>query len=98
MRISDWSSDVCSSDLVRFAWPAPNARFLPALAAADPLFIYRPAHYLKQFHARYTAVETLSRKAAAIGLNAWPELYRRMDRSEARRAGKTADSTGRSES
>jgi len=65
---------------VRFTWPAPNARFLPALAAAEPLFIYRPAHYLKQFHARYTDAETLQRDAGAIGLRSWAELYHRKDR------------------
>ena len=34
---------------VRFAWPAPNPAFLPELAAPAPLYIYRPAHYLKPF-------------------------------------------------
>ena len=38
---------------VRYAWSKPNPFFLPALAARDRLFIYRPAHYLKQFHERY---------------------------------------------
>lgn len=65
---------------VRFTWPAPNARFLPALAGADPLFIYRPAHYLKQFHARYGDVARLNQDAAAIGLRSWAELYHRKDR------------------
>jgi len=39
---------------VRYTWPSPNPDFLPALAGARPLYIYRPAHYLKQFHPRYT--------------------------------------------
>ncbi|HMA14129.1 MAG: ABC transporter substrate-binding protein [Bacteroidota bacterium] len=65
---------------VRFTWPAPNARFLPALAGADPLFIYRPAHYLKQFHARYAEPARLNRDAAAVGLRSWAELYHRQDR------------------
>ncbi len=29
----------------------PNADFLPALAAAGPLYLYAPSHYLKKFHA-----------------------------------------------
>ena len=35
---------------VRYSWSKPNPFFLPALAGATQLFIYRPAHYLKQFH------------------------------------------------
>src|SRR3546814_8453237 len=32
MRISDWSSDVCSSDLLRTAWlPPPASRKVPIL-------------------------------------------------------------------
>lgn len=65
---------------IRFSWPAPNARFLPALAAADPIFLYRPAHYLKQFHIAYRDAAELSREAAAIGLQNWAELFRRKDR------------------
>jgi peptide/nickel transport system substrate-binding protein len=65
---------------IRFSWPAPNARFLPALAAADPLFLYRPAHYLKPFHAAYNDPAALQRAAAAIGLQNWAELFRRKDR------------------
>lgn len=68
------------SRTVRFTWPAPNLRFLPALAGADPLFIYRPAHYLKQYHARYADAARLNREAAAIGLRSWAELFHRKDR------------------
>src|SRR3546814_8690961 len=32
MRISDWSSDVCSSDLIPKVGPAPGARTLDAIA------------------------------------------------------------------
>src|SRR3546814_1938644 len=39
MRISDWSSDVCSSDLADFVWPAPLAldeqRLSSKIVAAD---------------------------------------------------------------
>ena len=31
----------------------PNPQFLPALAGAAPLYIFRPAHYLKHFHEKY---------------------------------------------
>lgn len=35
---------------VRYSWPKPNPYFLPALAGAAPLYIYMPAHYMRQFH------------------------------------------------
>ncbi len=38
---------------VRYSWSRANPYFLPALAGARPLYIYKPAHYLRQFHARY---------------------------------------------
>ena len=38
---------------VRYTWSKPNPDFLPRMAGASPLFIYRPAHYLKQFHKKY---------------------------------------------
>jgi len=65
---------------LRFTWQAPNPRFLPALAAASPLLIYRPAHYLKRFHAGYAEAAELSRQAEAIGLTSWAELFHRKDR------------------
>ena len=43
---------------VRYSWSKPNPFFLPALAQATPLFIYMPAHYLKQFHERYADPQT----------------------------------------
>jgi peptide/nickel transport system substrate-binding protein len=71
---------ILSPTQVRFAWPQPNPNFLPALAGASPLFIYRPAHYLKQFHAFYISEQALQRQAEAIGLRSWAELFQRMDR------------------
>ena len=38
---------------VRYTWSKPNPRFLAVLAQATEPYIYRPAHYLKKFHARY---------------------------------------------
>ena len=43
--------EVLDPQTVRYTWEDPNPGFLPALAAAQPLFIFMPAHYLKQFHA-----------------------------------------------
>ena len=45
--------EILDETTIRYSWSQPNPTFLPALAGAAPLFIYRPAHYLKQFHDRY---------------------------------------------
>ncbi len=45
--------EIIDETTVRYSWSQPNPTFLPSLAGAAPLFIYRPAHYLKQFHERY---------------------------------------------
>ena len=45
--------EIIDETTVRYSWSRPNPTFLPSLAGAAPLFIYRPAHYLKQFHDRY---------------------------------------------
>jgi peptide/nickel transport system substrate-binding protein len=42
--------EVLNETAVRYTWSKPNPHFLPRLAGAAPLFIYRPAHYLKKFH------------------------------------------------
>lgn len=60
---------------VRFTWTAPNPEFLPALAGATPLYIYAPAHYLKQFHAAYAEPEELDALVEASGENDWVALH-----------------------
>ncbi len=44
---------------VKYSWSKPNTAFLPALAAPSPVYIYRPAHYMKQYHAKYADKATL---------------------------------------
>src|SRR5579862_3796714 len=42
--------EVIDPTTVRYSWAHPNPLFLPSLAGGSyPLFIYAPAHYLKQF-------------------------------------------------
>jgi peptide/nickel transport system substrate-binding protein len=66
---------------IRYSWPFPNQAFVPALAAADPLVPYRPAHYLKQFDARHADAAELAQRVAAARLANWVELYRQRDTS-----------------
>ena len=46
--------EVLSDTVVRYTWHKPNPHFLPRQAGASPLFIYRPAHYLKKLHKKYS--------------------------------------------
>ncbi|MDP7642037.1 MAG: ABC transporter substrate-binding protein [Alphaproteobacteria bacterium] len=45
--------EILNETTIRYGWSQPNPTFLSALAGAAPLYIYRPAHYLKQFHDKY---------------------------------------------
>src|SRR6185436_12720227 len=47
--------EIINETTVRYTWRQPNPSFLPRLAGTSPLFIFRPAHYLKQFHKKYSA-------------------------------------------
>jgi peptide/nickel transport system substrate-binding protein len=71
--------EVIDNTTVRYSWDRPNPFFLPALAGARPLYVYSPAHYLKQFHVRYTDPKTLAEKARAIGVRDWSALHARME-------------------
>lgn len=63
---------------LRYSWSKPNPDFLPRMAGASPLFIYRPAHYLKQFHAKYSkkVAEAEARGAARRG---WAAAHNKED-------------------
>ena len=53
----------------------------PALAAANQLFIYRPAHYLKQFHQKYADPVKLEAEVKAEKVKGWTNLQIRKGRS-----------------
>ena len=71
--------EVLDSTTVRYTWDEPNPQFLAALAGPSPLFIYRPAHYLRQFHARYVGLAKANARAVAEGSRDWAGLYQKMD-------------------
>lgn len=66
---------------VRYSWSKPNAYFLAALAAAQPVEIFRPSHYLKQFHAKYAGQEVVDKMAADAGERNWVSHLYSKDRS-----------------
>ncbi len=65
---------------VRYSWSRPNPLFIPALAAATAVEIYRPAHYLKQFHERYAEPAALAKLIKETRSRDWVQLYLRKDR------------------
>jgi len=71
--------ELLDAHTVRYSWEVPNPVFLNELAATTPLFIYAPAHYLKQFHAKYADPETLKAAVKAVGVRSWAALHNRMD-------------------
>ncbi len=72
--------EVLNETTVRYTWDKPNPLFLPALAGSAPLYIYRPAHYMKQFHPRYTDPKKLAKMAAAAKLRGWAALHKSKNR------------------
>ncbi|MHA1522853.1 MAG: ABC transporter substrate-binding protein, partial [Alphaproteobacteria bacterium] len=64
---------------VRYSWSRPNPTFLPLLAQARPPFIYRPAHYLKQFHENYGDSAKIGEQVTAGKLRNWAQLHNRRD-------------------
>jgi peptide/nickel transport system substrate-binding protein len=65
---------------VRYSWDVPNPYFLTALAGASPLYIYKPAHYLRQFHARYQNAEVIEQMVADQGKRNWMGIHVNRDR------------------
>jgi peptide/nickel transport system substrate-binding protein len=70
--------EMLSDTVLRYTWHKPNPHFLPRQAGASPLFIYRPAHYLKPLHKKYSEKV---RKAEADGTakRRWSAVHNRAD-------------------
>ena len=71
--------EIVDETTVRYSWSRPNPGFLPALAGAAPLFIYRPAHFMRRFHERYADQAELETMAAAEGKRNWAALHNSKD-------------------
>ena len=64
---------------VVFEWPVPQTAFIQQLAQARPPFIYRPAHYMKQFHADYADAAALKKVIRKERVNSWAALHNKYD-------------------
>ncbi len=72
--------EVLDPQTVRYTWSKPNPFFLPALAAAAPLYIAMPAHYLGGFHEDHAEPDALATLVANEGARDWAQLFGRLSR------------------
>lgn len=64
---------------VRFRWSKPHNLFLLDQAGAAPTVLYRPAHYLRQFHPAFTDPKKLHALARAERRRTWAALHNARD-------------------
>ncbi len=80
-----WAADalpafeVIDDFTVKFSWASPNPDFFPRIAGASPLFIFRPAHYLKQFHRKYGDPKELAEQVKSLRVSGWAALHHQKD-------------------
>jgi peptide/nickel transport system substrate-binding protein len=70
--------DIIDATTIKFTWEKPNPYFIESQARAAPLWLFRPAHYLKKFHKKYTPVEEIAKQARG-GQTNWVQIHRRVD-------------------
>ncbi|MBV6633458.1 MAG: ABC transporter substrate-binding protein [Alphaproteobacteria bacterium] len=69
------SFEVLDETTVRFTWSTPNPMLMHELAAASPLYLYMPSHYLKSFHADYADPGQLQQRVDAASKRSWAALF-----------------------
>jgi peptide/nickel transport system substrate-binding protein len=72
--------EIIDQRTIKYSWDKPNPYFIESQSRAAPLFLFRPAHYLKKFHPRYTDPGEIA-KAAKGGQQdgSWVQIFRRVD-------------------
>ena len=72
--------EVLDSYTFRYSWSKPNPFFLARLAGARPMFIYRPAHYLKKYHRKYGAPDFIDGAVKKLKKRNWVALHYALSR------------------
>ena len=72
--------EVLDETTVRYTWNKPNPNFVAWIARPRPLLLYRPAHYLKQFHAKYSDEAKLNAMATKENKQNWEQIHSDRDR------------------
>jgi peptide/nickel transport system substrate-binding protein len=68
--------DIIDDLTIRYSWDKPNPNFIESQARAAPLFLFRPAHYLKTVHGKYTPEEEILKVHKG---SRWANIFRRAD-------------------
>jgi peptide/nickel transport system substrate-binding protein len=71
--------DIIDELTIRYSWAKPNPYFIESQAQAAPLWLFRPAHYLKKFHVKYTPAEEIAKEAKGGQTDNWVQIHRRVD-------------------
>lgn len=69
--------EIIDATTVRYSWSKPNRDFLHRLAGPSPLYIYRPAHYLRKYHKKYNP-KVLETEGKA-GKRGWASVHNKQD-------------------
>lgn len=65
---------VVDNNTIRYDFKTPAAHILSYMALLDGDLLFRPAHYLKQFHADYADKAALEKKVKEAGFDTWVQL------------------------
>ena len=72
--------EVIDEHTVRYTWEDPNPAFPLGLAYPLATYIYKPAHYMKQFHVNYKDREELEKQATDLGYRNWSAMHTALGR------------------
>lgn len=72
--------EVLSETEIRYSWEMPNPVFLPALAGAQPTYVFMPSRYLKQFHEKHAPKHELVQRVKENRVRDWGALHERLSR------------------
>ncbi len=71
--------DIIDELTIRYTWDKPNPYFIESQARANPLWLFRPSHYLKKFHLKYTPMEEIAKHAKGGQKPNWVQIHRGVD-------------------
>lgn len=72
--------EIIDEHTIRYTWDDPNPAFPLGLAGPSPTYIYKPAHYMKQFHKRYADAATLQKIVEDGEYRNWAAVHTRLGR------------------
>jgi len=70
--------EIIDETTIRYSWSKPNPFLIPAIAGASPFFLYRPSHFLKQFHGAHADAAKLDALVQEKGMRSWAQLHNKI--------------------